>query len=87
MKAFLTQFDLREAQVLPLLESLAGSRLVGFEVLPSAAENTHGDDKHLTNFRCLLPNGGTVEKTVFVKKCVWKSKSEAVHYRYSTAGS
>lgn len=85
MKAFLTQFDLREAQVLSLLESLTGSRLVGFEVLPSAAENTHGDDKQFANFRCLLPNGGTVEKTVFVKKCVWESRSEAVHYRYLAA--
>ena len=85
MKAFLTQFDLKETQVLSLLESLAGSRLVGFEVLPSAAENTHGEDKRLANFRCLLPNGETVEKTVFVKKCVWKNKSEAVHYRYLAA--
>lgn len=82
MEAFLTQFALDEPQLLPLLESAVGSSLVGFIVFLPDTKSSHGDDKQLLNFRCHLPNGKAAEKKVFVKKCVWKGKSEAVHYRY-----
>ena len=85
MEAFLTQFALDESQILPLLESVLGSPLVGFTVPLPDTENPYGSDKQLIDFRCLLPNGEAAKKTVFVKKCVWKSKSESVHYRYLTA--
>lgn len=82
MEAFLTQFALDESQVLSLLENAAGSSLTGFTISPPDTENLYGSDKQLVDFRCLLPNKESVEKTIFVKKCVWKRKSEAIHYRY-----
>lgn len=85
MESFLTQFALDEAQILPLLESVLGSPLVGFTVALPDTENPYGSDKRLIDFRCVLRNGEAVDKTVFVKKCVWKGKSESVHYRYLAA--
>ena len=85
MEDLLTQFALDESQVLALLESIVGNPLAGFTVSLPDPETTHGDDKKLVDFRCLLPNGKAIRKTVFVKKCVWKGKSEAVHYRYLAA--
>ena len=82
MEALLTQFALDESQVLSLLESAVGNLLVSFTTLPPNTESTHGGDKRLVSFRCVLPDGEAIEKTVFVKKCVWKHKSEAIHYRY-----
>ncbi len=85
MEAFLTEFALGKPQVLALLEGIAGSPLVGFTVSLPDPKATQGDDKKLVDFRCLLTNGETIDKTVFVKKCVWKGKSESVHYRYLAA--
>lgn len=85
MEVFPTQFALDEAQVLPLLESAIGSPLVGFTVPVPDTENPYGSDKQLIDFRCVSLNGEAVDKTVFVKKCVWKEKSESVHYRYLAA--
>ncbi len=82
MEAFLTQFALDESQLLPLLESAVGSSLVGFTILLPESKHPHGSDKQLADFRCLSPNGSVVGKSIFVKKCIWKGKSEAVHYRY-----
>ena len=85
MEVFLPQFALDKSQVLLLLESAVGSPLAGFTVSLSDPETTQEDDKTLVDFHCLLPNGEALDKTVFVKKCVWKSKSESVHYRYLAA--
>ena len=85
MEAFLTEFALDESQVLALLGSIAGSSLAGFTVSLPDTENSYGSDKQLIGFHCLPPNGEAIKKTVFVKKCVWKGKSESVHYRYLAA--
>ncbi len=82
MEDFLTRFSVNESQTLSLLESAIGGPLVGFTVSLPDTEDAYGSDKQLINFRCFPPTGEAVEKTIFVKKCVWKSKSEAVHYRY-----
>ncbi len=79
MEDFFTQFDLSEALLLSVLESMAGEPLAR---LTASAAPAHGDNARLMTFRYTLQNGKVGETTLFVKKCVWKGKSEAVHYRY-----
>ena len=78
-EAFCEQFALSEAALLSVLEGAAGEPLAGLAV--SASVPDQGSDTRLVTFRCALQNGEPWETTLFVKKCVWKGKSEAVHYR------
>lgn len=80
MEAFYAQFDLNEALLLSVLEGIAGEPIAGLTVSSSVPERD--GDTRLMTFRHVLQNGKTGESTSFVKKCVWKGKSEAIHYRY-----
>ncbi len=84
METFYAQFDLTEAQVLPILERIAGSPLAGFTAASTATENNLGATR-LATFHHTRPTGETGEVTLFVKKCAWEGRSEAVHYRHLAA--
>ena len=80
MGTFYDQFDLSEALLLSVLEGIAGEPLASLTVSSSVPD--HEGDAGLMTFCYTLQNGETGEATLFVKKCVWKGRSEAVHYRY-----
>jgi len=80
MEPFYIQFNLSEALLLSVLEGVAGEPLTHLTTSSSVSERD--SDTRLVTFRYTLQNGEAGETTLFVKKCVWKGKSEAVHYRY-----
>lgn len=79
-------FGLSETQLLPILEAVAGTPLSRSAVRVSQiAQGASGGDKWLLTARYTAHDGATGETTLFAKRCVWKGRSEAVHYRYLAA--
>ena len=79
MENFSILFDLDDSQALPILRAASGVPIERFTTdVPAGAEG----DKRLVTFRCEMSGTAVAEVVLFVKRCVWKSKSEAVHYRY-----
>ena len=79
-------FGLSETQLLPILEAATGMSPSGFTLgVTPAVQDDPGGNKRLLTFGYGTPDGGTGEVTLFAKRCVWKGKSEAVHYRYLAA--
>ncbi len=89
MGLFYRQFGLSETCLLSIFESIAQKPLRGVTPLPSVPHSDAADpgaaDKQLMTFRCAAQSGEVEEVTLFVKKCVWKGRSEAIHYRYLAA--
>jgi len=79
-------FGLSETQLRPILEAATGARLSrsAIRVTPATQEVPAGDCRLLT-FLYAAQDGMPGEVTLFVKRCVWKGRSEAVHYRYLAA--
>ena len=86
MENFCTHFGLNETHLLAVLESVAGEPLADLAVASSVTNPNYGETR-LVTFRYALQSGQIGEVTVFVKKCVWKGKPEAVHYRYLAANN
>lgn len=79
-------FDLNKTQLLPILEAAVGAPLADFTVQARpAVPDASGGDKCLLTFLYTTQAGSAGEATLFAKRCVWKGKSEAVHYRYLAA--
>ncbi len=89
MEPFYRHFQLSETRLLSIFESIAQKPLRDVTPLPPSphidAADPSAADKQLMVFRCAALTGEVEEVTVFVKKCVWKGKSESVHYRYLAA--
>ncbi len=79
-------FGLSETQLLPVLEAVAGAQIADWTVRtrPAVQDDPSGN-KRLLTFLYTTPDGVPGEATLFAKRCVWKGKSEAVHYRYLAA--
>lgn len=80
-------FGLSETQLLPVLGAVVGTPLADFTVQtrPAVQDDPSGN-KRLLNFLYTAQDGVIGEATLFAKRCVWKGRSEAVHYRYLAAG-
>lgn len=79
-------FGLTKTQLLPILKAAVGAPLADFTVQARPAiQNDSGGDKCLLTFLYTTQAGIPGEVTLFAKRCVWESKSEAVHYRYLAA--
>jgi len=79
-------FGLSETQLRPILEAAGGAPFSGSAVRISPADREAPDsDKRLLTFLSAGQDGAPGEVTLFVKRCVWKGKSEAVHYRHLAA--
>jgi len=79
-------FGLSETQLLPVLEAVAGTPLAEFTVqMRPAVRDDPSGNKRLLNFLYKTQDGVIGEATLFAKRCVWKGRSEAVHYRHLTA--
>ena len=79
-------FGLGETQLLPILQAATGMSPPGFTLLTTAAvQDDPGGNKRILTFGYRTPDGGASEIALFAKRCVWKGKSEAVHYRYLAA--
>ena len=79
-------FGLNKTQLLPILEAATGAPLADFTVQAQpAVPDDSGGNKRLLTFHYTTQAGTSDETTLFAKRCVWKSKSEAVHYRYLAA--
>src|SRR5690242_14188124 len=78
--------NLNETQLLPVLEAAAGTPIADFtcDARP-AVEGDQSGDKQICTYRYTPQDGQSGEVILFVKRCVWKRKSEAVHYRYLAA--
>lgn len=79
-------FGLNETQLLPVLEAAISASLTDFTVRarPAVQDDPSGN-KRLLTFLYTTQAGASGEATLFAKRCVWKGKSEAVHYRYLAA--
>jgi hypothetical protein len=76
-------FGLAESQVRPVVEAVAGEPVTDFSVESRSLNEGHsGSDKQLCTFRYTTREGRQGAETLFVKRCVWKGRSEAVHYVY-----
>src|SRR5690242_10470086 len=75
-----------ESQLLSILEAAAGVPVVGVsrEVTLDVAGGNTGGKPQLTTFFYTTQDGSAGEVTLFVKRCTWKRRSEAVHYRHLT---
>lgn len=84
MSESLSLFDLDDAALRPIVEAIAGAPLAHFSLvaLSPVAGGVSGGDKQLATFWYETQTGESGEETVFAKRCVWESRSEAVHYRY-----
>lgn len=79
-------FGLSETQLLSVLEAVAGTPLAGFTVQTRpAVQDVPGGNKRLLTFLYTTRDGMPGEATLFAKRCVWKGRSEAVHYRHLAA--
>jgi hypothetical protein len=76
-------FNLNATQLHPIVQAVAGKPIRHFtwEAQPVAA-NAESRDKQRCAFRYTTLEGESGEAILFVKRCVWKGRSEAVHYRY-----
>jgi len=76
-------FGLSETQLRPILEAATGTPLSrsAVRVRPATQEAPAGDGRLLT-FLYAAQDGTPGEVMLFAKRCVWKGRSEAVHYRY-----
>src|SRR6266851_6089605 len=52
------------------------------EALPGIEQGCSGGDQQLFTFFYTTRDGRSGEVTLFVKRCAWKRRSEAVHYRH-----
>lgn len=79
-------FGLSEMQLLPVVEAAAGTSLADLTVRtrPAVRDDPDGN-KRLLTFLYTTQNGAPSEATLFAKRCVWKGRSEAVHYRHLAA--
>lgn len=79
-------FGLNETQLRPILEAATGTPLSrsAVRMRPATREVPTGDTRLLT-FLYAAQDGTPGEVMLFVKRCVWKGRSEAVHYRYLAA--
>src|SRR5690242_19769639 len=74
---------LETAQVLPVVEAVAGEPIADFAVGTRGLKEGHsGGDKQFWTFRYTTREGRAGEATLFVKRCAWKGRSEAIDYRY-----
>lgn len=75
---------LKNTELLALLESVAGTPLTGFSVEASrpAQGGVSESDKCLCTFIYTTCQGARGSATLFVKRCAWENRSEAVHYRH-----
>lgn len=79
-------FGLTETQLLPVLEAVAGTPLADFTVqIRPAVQDDPSGSKRLLTFLYTTRDGAPGEATLFAKRCVWKGRSEAVHYRHLAA--
>jgi hypothetical protein len=79
-------FGLDIAEVLPIVEAAAGVPIAALAVERRNVEGgVSGSGKQLCLFRYTTRAGSVGEETLFVKRCVWKGRSEAVHYRHLAA--
>lgn len=79
-------FGLSETQIRPILEAAIGRSIAEFTVQTRpAVQDDPGGNKRLLRFMYATQDGAPGEATLFAKRCVWKGKSEAVHYRYLAA--
>lgn len=85
MEPFYANFRLSQTQLLPILESIVGEPVTGCTVLPSPEDQSDDQSegqKRLVAFLYTTQGGKTAEVSLFVKTCVWKGRSETVHYRH-----
>lgn len=77
---------LNETQLLPVLEAAVGASIAGFtlDAYP-AEEGDQSGDKQFCTFHYTTQSGQSGQVTLFAKRCVWKGRSEAVHYRHLSA--
>ena len=76
-------FGLSETQVRPILEAAIGRPIAEFTVQTRpAVQDDPGGNKRLLTLMYATQDEVPGEATLFAKRCVWKGKSEAVHYRY-----
>lgn len=78
---------LQDAELLALLEGVAGVPLIGFTVEASCPPQAVGSgaDKCLCAFGYTTGEGARGSATLFVKRCTWENRSEAVHYSHLAA--
>lgn len=83
MEEAIPPFGLNETQLRPILEAATGTLLSrsAVRMRPAAQEVSVGESRLLT-FLYAAQDGTPGEVMLFVKRCVWKGRSEAVHYRY-----
>ena len=76
-----------QTQLLLLLEAVVGVPIASLasEALPGIEQGCSGGDQHLARFLYTARDGRSGEVTLFVKRCAWKRRSEAVHYRHLAA--
>jgi hypothetical protein len=76
-------FGLQKPLLLPVVEAVAGEPVADFSMEARSLKEGHsGGDKLFCTFRYTTRAGRAGEATLFVKRCVWKGRSEALHYRY-----
>lgn len=79
-------FGLSETQLRPILEAATGTPLSRSAVrMRPATQEVPADNSRLLTFLYAAQDGTPGEVMLFVKRCVWKGRSEAVHYRYLAA--
>ncbi len=78
-----------ETALLALLEAVEGMPIVAVASAALApldtTEGRSGGDQQLNTFSYTTRDGTSRELTLFVKRCAWKQRSEAVHYRHLAA--
>ena len=76
-----------QTQLLELLEAAVGAPIASLacEALPGIEQGCSGGNQQLYIFFYTTRDGRAGEVTLFVKRCAWKRRSEAVHYRHLAA--
>jgi hypothetical protein len=79
--------NFNETQLLPILEAAVGVPIASLSgITPLGVEGGYsGGSTHLSTFSYTTRDGRPGEVTLFVKRCAWKRRSEAVHYRHLAA--
>jgi hypothetical protein len=79
--------NLNETQLLLVLEAAVGVPVAGISgIAPLGVEGGYsGGSTQLSTFFYTTRDGRSGEVTLFVKRCAWKRRSEAVHYRHLAA--
>jgi hypothetical protein len=76
-------YGITKTELLPIVEAVAGEPVADYRLEHRSLKEGHsGGDKRFCTFRYTTRAGQEGEATLFVKRCVWKGRSEALHYRY-----